>query len=63
MLHFHMFLVTELYVFEGVHFLNNPVKITYNYYCVHQWFILQGDSFARGPKLLSIENYVIEIMT
>ena len=26
-------------------------------------FIIQGDSVARGPKLLSIKNYVIEIMT
>jgi len=25
--------------------------------------IVQGDSVARGPKLLSIKNYVIEIMT
>ena len=24
--------------------------------------IIQGDSLARGPKLLSIKNYVIEIM-
>ena len=24
---------------------------------------IQGDSVARGPKLLSIKNYVIEIMT
>jgi len=24
---------------------------------------LQGDSLARGPKLLSVKNYVIEIMT
>jgi hypothetical protein len=24
---------------------------------------IQGDSFARGPKLLSIKNYVIEIIT
>ena len=24
---------------------------------------IQGDSDARGPKLLSIKNYVIEIMT
>jgi len=24
---------------------------------------VQGESFARGPKLLSIKNYVIEIMT
>jgi hypothetical protein len=26
-------------------------------------FIVQGESLARGPKLLSIKNYVIEIMT
>jgi len=25
--------------------------------------IIQGDSVARGPRLLSIKNYVIEIMT
>ena len=25
--------------------------------------IIQGDSVARGPKLLSIKNYVIELMT
>jgi len=24
---------------------------------------IQGDSLARGPKLLSIKNYVIEVMT
>ena len=24
---------------------------------------IQGDSLARGPKLLSIKNYAIEIMT
>ena len=35
---------------------------------VSPWFlrcsvIIQGDSVARGPKLLSIKNYVIEIMT
>ena len=26
-------------------------------------FVIQGDSVARRPKLLSIKNYVIEIMT
>ena len=26
-------------------------------------WIIQGESLARGPKLLSIKNYVIEIMT
>ena len=25
--------------------------------------LIQGDSVTRGPKLLSIENYVIEIIT
>jgi len=25
--------------------------------------IIKGESLARGPKLLSIKNYVIEIMT
>ena len=29
----------------------------------HISYILQGDSVARGPKLLSIKNYVIELMT
>jgi len=29
----------------------------------HQMIIIQGDSVARGPKLLSIKNDVIEIMT
>jgi len=24
---------------------------------------VQGDSVLRGPKLLSIKNYVIEVMT
>jgi len=27
------------------------------------YVIVQGDSLARGPKLLSIKNYVIEILT
>ena len=27
------------------------------------WLIVQGDSLARGPKLLSIKKYVIEVMT
>jgi hypothetical protein len=27
------------------------------------FFNIQGDSLARVPKLLSIKNYVIEIMT
>jgi len=28
-----------------------------------KWIVIQGDSVARGPKLLSIKNYLIEIMT
>ena len=37
--------------------------------CIHLWQnstfdgVIQGESLARGPKLLSIKNYVIEIMT
>ena len=27
------------------------------------WFYYKDDSLARGPKLLSIKYYVIEIMT
>ena len=31
-------------------------------YCI-DFAIIQGEYLARGPKLLSIKNYVIEIMT
>jgi len=34
-------------------------SLIYVYPCI----VVQGDSVARGPKLLSIKNYVIEIMT
>ena len=30
---------------------------------VYVMHIIQGESLARGPKLLSIKNYVIEIIT
>jgi len=30
--------------------------------CVKIKTYIRGDSVARGPKLLSIKNYVIEIM-
>jgi hypothetical protein len=33
----------------------------YNYFLMV--IKIQGDSIVRGPKLLSIKNYVIEIMT
>ena len=36
---------------------------THTHTHIHICIYIQGDSFARGPKLLSIKNYVIEIMT
>ena len=45
------------------------VALTYFYYAIqaadfwHTLSIVQGDSVVRGAKLLSIKNYVIEIMT
>ena len=38
---------------------NNRINITSTW----RNMFIQGDSVARGPKLLSIKNYVIEIMT
>ena len=29
----------------------------------YKYLMIQGDSVARSPKLLSIKNYVVEIMT
>jgi len=37
------------------HISANDTTIKANY--------IQGDSVARGPKLFSIKNYVIEVMT
>ena len=37
------------------------MKNCYLYVCTVQ--LVQGDSVTRGPKLLSIKNYVIDIMT
>ena len=37
-------------------------KLT-NFERLPQWCFIQGESLARGPKLFSIKNYVIEIMT
>jgi hypothetical protein len=31
--------------------------------CVCIYMYVQGDSLARGPKLLSIKNYVIEMIS
>ena len=39
------------------------IKQKKNYTAGHAIWVIQGDSVARGPKLLSIRNYVIEIMT
>ena len=35
----------------------------YSFVICSKFWILQGDSVAIGSKLLSIKNYVIEIMT
>ena len=43
-------------VFEWSH------PVVYWFY-VFTWLIIQGDSITRGPKLLSIKSYVIEIIT
>jgi len=32
------------------------------YIYIYIYIYIQGESLARGPKLLSIKNYVIEIM-
>jgi hypothetical protein len=31
-------------------------------YIYSSFTVIQGDSLTRGPKLLSLKNYVIEIM-
>ena len=41
----------------------NFVIFTPNFAFRRQYHYTPGDSLARGPKLLSIKNYVIEIMT
>ena len=42
----------EIYITSLLYISNEITKL-----------IIQGDSLARGPKLLSIKNYVIKIMT
>jgi hypothetical protein len=39
------------------------LEIIFSLMFVDPCIIVQGDSVARGPKLLSIKNYVIDIMT
>jgi len=41
-------------------FNDTAVLLVHILYHMH---VLQGDFVARGPKLLSIKNYVIEIIT
>ena len=41
----------------------NPMDANVSLVPVVSMFVVQGDSVARGPKLLSVKNYVIEIMT
>ena len=44
-----MFVIIYIYIYIYIH--------------THTHTHTQGESLARGPKLLSINNYVIEIMT
>jgi len=39
------------------------IVVLYVINSTHMSTIIQGESLARGPKLLSIKNYVTEIMT
>jgi len=39
------------------------IKKSVNFFVKSTVTIVQGDSVARGPKLLSIKNFVIDIMT
>ena len=50
--------------FWKLHYKNQAVKNSCKTALFTTVFVyIQGDSVARGPKLLSIKNYVIEIMT
>jgi len=49
-LYYNKFIIC-LYMFRALRAHQQEVKIT------------QGESLARGPKLLSIKNYIIEIIT
>ena len=55
----------DLDIFQTVTNIISHFMVIYLYtvsFLPYSWDI-QGDSVARGPKLLSIKNYVIEIMT
>ena len=57
---------TNLYLLcSGVvnYFLSSKYCILLIGVCMLLFVVLQGESLARGPELLSIKNYVIEIMT
>ena len=42
----------------------NDYEVTYTCRVISfQTYVIQSDSISRGHKLLSIKNYVIEIMT
>ena len=45
----------DIFSFVRISWLNRLVMLK-------AWMV-QGESLARGPKLLSIRNYVIQIMT
>jgi hypothetical protein len=44
----------------GIQRHTNPCPLIKNIYI---YVYIQGDSPARGPKVMSIKNFVIEIMT
>ena len=62
---FHSY-VRHLQITRALHSQSQPleaeVQRNQEYYSSHTT-VIQGDSLSRGPKLLSIKNYVIEIMT
>ena len=57
-----LFAVADVLKCIHIHFLGHSVEATHNNSATRQAMYVQGDSVARGPKLLSIKNYVIEIM-
>ena len=66
---YYVYYCTRETCFDSYRIIFRPFYDTDPYFTVRIWIleglkmILQGESFARGPKLLSIKNYVFEIMT
>ena len=51
----------HIYIYINNYLKHNGVALNEN--TRSQSSLIQGDSVARGPKLLSIKNYVMEITT